>query len=142
MQALRYLTDDERGRILARSERRTFAADDVIVREGEPHEAIYLLTGGRARVEKASEAGPVLVEELAPGDAFGEMSLLDGGVTSTSVVAVEPAEVAVLDLMSIADLLEDDPRLASHLYHSLAVMVIQRLRDRTEEMVRTGPPPG
>ena len=31
---------------------------------------------------------------------------------------------------SIADLLEEDPLLASHLYHSLAVTIARRLRDR------------
>ncbi|MGZ6963962.1 MAG: cyclic nucleotide-binding domain-containing protein [Acidimicrobiia bacterium] len=134
MEALRYLTDDERSRLLARADRRTFAAGEVIVREGEEHEEIYLLVKGGARIEKATPSGPVLIDELGAGEAFGEMSLLDGEVTHTSVITSEPSEVHVLELLSIADLLEEDPLLASHLYQSLAVMLIHRLRDRTNEV--------
>ena len=64
------------------------------------------------------------------GEAFGEMSLLDGS-PALCVVADGPAEAYVLPLASVADLLEEDPTLASHLYHSLAVMLARRLRDRT-----------
>jgi CRP-like cAMP-binding protein len=71
---------------------------------------------------------------MLPGEAFGEMSLLDWSPTHTTVVASEDTEVQVLDLMNIADLLEEDLELASHLYHSLAAMLARRLRDRTEEL--------
>jgi CRP-like cAMP-binding protein len=134
MEALRYLTEDERARLLARAERRTFAAGDVIVGEGEEHEEIYLLVSGRARVEKRTQRGSADIGEMLPGEAFGEMSLLDWSPTHTTVVASEDTEVQVLGLMNIADLLEEDLELASHLYHSLAAMLARRLRDRTEEL--------
>ena len=135
MEALRYLTDDEGSRLLERGERRTYAADEAILREGEPHEAIYIVTMGRVRVEKRTPKGVVRVDEIGVGGAFGEMSLLDGSTTSMSVIANEPVDLVVLDLLSIADLLEEDPVLASNLYHSLAVMLARRLRDRTAELL-------
>jgi hypothetical protein len=48
------------------------------------------------------------------------MSLLDGSPTNSSVIADGPAEVFVFHLGSMADLLEEDAVLASHLFHSLA----------------------
>jgi CRP/FNR family cyclic AMP-dependent transcriptional regulator len=134
MEALRYLTDDERIRLLARSEVREFAAGDEILAEGVEHEAIYLLLSGRARVERNAAGTPIVIDEVATGEAFGEMSLLDGASTHLGVIAAAPCEVRVLELGSIADLLEEDPVLASHLYHSLAVTLVRRLRDRTEEL--------
>ena len=137
MEALRYLTDDERQRLLGRGEQRSFAAGEVVLDAGSPQDAIYLLTTGTARVERRDADGAtVVIDELAAGEAFGEMSLLDGSVTSASVVAVDAVTVVILDLAAIADLLEDDPRLASHLYQSVAVMIARRLRDRTEELAR------
>lgn len=137
MEALRYLTDDERERLLARAEEQSFAAGEVVLPEGRPQDAIYLLTVGSARIELHAADGSVTVlSPLAAGEAFGEMSLLDGSVTSATIVAAEDATVVVLELAAIADLLEDDPRLASHLYQSLAVMIARRLRDRTEELAR------
>jgi len=134
MEAVRYLTDEERIRLLARAESRSWAADEVILGEGEYNEDIYILTGGIARVVRHTERGDVPVGHIHPGEAFGEMSLLDGSPTHLSVVADGPTEAFVLPLMSVADLLEEDPMLASHLYHSLAVMLARRLRDRTREV--------
>jgi len=61
------------------------------------------------------------------------MSLLDGSPTNSSVIADEPTEVFVFHLGSMADLLEEDAVLASHLFHSLAVTLARRLRDRNNE---------
>jgi CRP-like cAMP-binding protein len=130
VEALRYLTDEERVRLLARAESRRYAPNECILGEGEFHEEIYVLIEGSARVEKSGPGGVVLIDRIGPGEAFGEMSLLDGSPTNSAVVADEPAEAFVFHLGNIADLLEEDPVLASHLYHSLAVTIARRLRDR------------
>jgi CRP-like cAMP-binding protein len=70
---------------------------------------------------------------MSAGEAVGEMSLLDGSPTHSSVIADTPVEAFVLPLVAVADLLEEDPTLASHLYHSLAVRLARRLRERTLE---------
>ena len=133
MEALRYLTDDERVRLLARAESRSYEPDAVILGEGDYNEDIYILIGGCARIEKRIGHEPITVGQINVGEAFGEMSLLDGSPTYLSVVADAPSEVYVLPLVAVADLFEEDPTLASHLYHSLAVMLARRLRDRTNE---------
>ncbi len=109
----------------------------MILAEGDYNEDIYILIGGSARVEKRTEHGNTTVGHVRAGEAFGEMSLLDGSPTHLSVVANEPAEAFVLPLAGVADLLEEDPMLASHLYHSLAVMLARRLRDRTSEILNS-----
>jgi CRP/FNR family transcriptional regulator, cyclic AMP receptor protein len=135
MEAVRYLTDEERVRLLARAESHSYAANEVILAEGDYNEDIYILIGGSARVEKNAEPTNTTLGHVRAGEAFGEMSLLDGSPTHLSVVAEEPAEAFVLPLAGVADLLEEDPTLASHLYHSLAVMLARRLRDRTSELL-------
>jgi CRP-like cAMP-binding protein len=131
MEAIRYLTDDERIRFLARAESRSYEPDELILAEGAYNEDIYILIGGSARVEMTAEGTSVTIGRINVGEAFGEMSLLDGSPTLSSVIADAPVEAYVLPLASVADLLEEDPVLASHLYHSLAAMLARRLRDRT-----------
>ncbi len=135
MEAVRFLTDEERIRLLARAESRSYEPNERILAEGDDNEDIYILIGGSARVEKQTPRGDATVGYITAGEAFGEMSLLDGSPTHLSVVADKASEVFVLPLVSVADLLEEDPTLASHLYHSLAVMLARRLRDRTSEIV-------
>ncbi|MCB9563826.1 MAG: cyclic nucleotide-binding domain-containing protein [Kofleriaceae bacterium] len=59
---------------------RRFAAGEVIVREGEPGDACYVIVDGEVRVLKADplqpEAGPVEVARLGGGSLFGEFALL------------------------------------------------------------------
>jgi CRP-like cAMP-binding protein len=135
MEAVRYLTDEERIRLLARAESRSYAPNEVILAEGDDNEDIFILIGGSARVEKQTDDGNATVGRMKVGEAFGEMSLLDGSPTHLSVVANEPAEAFVLPLAGVADLLEEDPMLASHLYHSLAVTLARRLRERMSEIL-------
>jgi CRP-like cAMP-binding protein len=134
VEAIRYLSDEERIRLLARAESRSYAPNEVILGEGEYNEEIYILIGGSARVEHSRRPGAA-IGHMSVGEAFGEMSLLDGSPTHLSVIADEPVEAFVLPLSGVADLLEEDPILASHLYHSLAVMLARRLRDRTSEIL-------
>jgi cAMP-binding proteins - catabolite gene activator and regulatory subunit of cAMP-dependent protein kinases len=139
MEALRYLTDDERERLLARAEERSFASGEVVLAQGKPQDAIHLVTSGTVRAERRAADGTVTVlDTLAEGEAFGQMSLLDGSITSATIAADDPVTVAILDLAAVADLLEDDPRLAAHLYQSLAVMIARRLRDRTDGITSDG----
>ncbi|HVJ98010.1 MAG TPA: cyclic nucleotide-binding domain-containing protein [Acidimicrobiia bacterium] len=131
MEAVRFLTDEERVRFLSRAESRSYEPDEVILGEGDYNEDIFILIGGKARVDKQLETGPKTVAYIGTGEAFGEMSLLDGSPTNSSVVAETAVEAYVLPLVAVADLLEEDPMLASHLYHSLAVMLARRLRERS-----------
>jgi len=130
VEALRYLTDDERVRLLARAETRAYEPNEVILDEGEEHEEIYIIVKGSARVEKTTPTGRVCIDRMGPGEAFGEMSLLDASPTNSAVTADEACEVFVFHLGNIADLLEEDPVLAANLYHSLAVTLARRLRER------------
>jgi CRP-like cAMP-binding protein len=133
MEAVRFLTDEERVRFLARAESRSYEPDEVILGEGDYNEDIFILIGGKARVDKQLDTGPKTVAHIGTGEAFGEMSLLDGSPTNSSVVAETAVEAYVLPLVAVADLLEEDPTLASHLYHSLAVMLARRLRERSSD---------
>jgi CRP-like cAMP-binding protein len=133
VEAVRFLTDEERVRLLARAESRSYEPNQVILGENEYNEDIFILIGGTARVDKHLVNGAKTVAHMSAGEAFGEMSLLDGSPTHSSVIADTPVEAFVLPLVAVADLLEEDPTLASHLYHSLAVMLARRLRERTLE---------
>lgn len=70
----------------------------VIVREGDPSDALYVLAGGRARVVKAGENGDeIALNSLRPGDSFGEMGLLEGTTRMATVRASDDVEVLRLD---------------------------------------------
>ena len=65
------------------------AAGEVLFHEGDASDAMYLLLSGRLKVYAHNDSGrEVVYNELSPGELLGEM-LLDGGLRSASVQALE-----------------------------------------------------
>ncbi len=58
------------------SERVGFDAGKLIVRQGDPADAAYLIIDGEAEVIVATAAGPVTVATLGPNEIFGEIAIL------------------------------------------------------------------
>jgi Cyclic nucleotide-binding domain len=78
--------------ILQSMQPRTFSAGSEIVREGDPGESLFLITGGSASVTTTDEEGGlVALATLGAGDFFGEVSLL----TSRPRTATVRAETVV-----------------------------------------------
>jgi CRP-like cAMP-binding protein len=91
----------------------------TVIREGDPGDAFYVTVEGRAKVVADGKA----IHRLIPGDHFGEISLLDGGARSASVVAETPMTLLRLPRASFLKLVKSDPDLTRALLASLARMV-------------------
>jgi DNA-binding CsgD family transcriptional regulator len=74
----------------------------VLVQEGSPGDDAFVLVSGGAEVV----VGGRRVARIAPGELFGEIAALDGGVRSATVVTTAPSRVAVLDRRTTAELLQ------------------------------------
>ena len=71
-----------------------FKRKEFVLHKGLAGDALLLLINGRLQVTSTSEAGKeVGINFLEPGDYFGEVSLIDGGPRSASVVAVSNSVV-------------------------------------------------
>src|SRR5436305_2470492 len=83
---------------------------DLIVRQGEPADAFFVLAAGRARVVKMNDAGQELsLNLLRSGAQFGEAALLSGGVRNASVRCSSAVEALRLERKDFLDLLEQFP---------------------------------
>jgi CRP-like cAMP-binding protein len=74
--------------------RRREAADSVIVRQGDPGNAFFVVVSGRVRVEKRDEGGQrVHLANLGPGAFFGEFALLSDRRRHATVIADQQAVI-------------------------------------------------
>lgn len=79
-----------------------------LVEEGRPGHEFFVIVSGRARVTRRGET----VAELGPGDAFGELALLDTAPRNATVTADTAMCVATLGNREFAGALADIPSLS------------------------------
>lgn len=91
-----------------------------VVREGEPGDSFYILLAGQAKVVQKN--GKV-VNRLLPGDSFGEISLLDGGERTASVVGETPLVLLELKRAAFHRMLREEPGIAVKMLEYLASML-------------------
>jgi CRP-like cAMP-binding protein len=106
--------------------------DSVVVREGDEGDFLAILVTGKAVILKTHEGEDKVVAELAPGEMFGEMSLVDGQPRFAGCVTTEPSDFAVLSNQSLHALLADHPRLGNKFLMMLLAVSTARLRTATK----------
>lgn len=71
--------------------------DDVLFRQGDPGDSLYILVAGRLQVVGRCAAGRAKVlNELSSGESVGEMALITGEARSADVTALRDSHVACL----------------------------------------------
>ncbi|MFO0876671.1 MAG: mechanosensitive ion channel family protein [Gemmataceae bacterium] len=110
---------------------RRYAHGELVMREGQPFEGLFLILDGEASLTVRDTAGTQLtVAQLTRGDFFGEKSLLSCQTSDVTVTAFTDLEVVVLDTAQLHSLLETTPRLAREIGQVMETrrQAIQRLR--------------
>jgi CRP/FNR family cyclic AMP-dependent transcriptional regulator len=102
---------------------RSFAANAILINEGDTTDSLYILLSGRVKVYASSEDGRELVlAEYGPGEYFGELSI-DGEKRSASIKALEACSCRVVQGSELRQFLADHPDFAMHLTRKLIRMV-------------------
>ncbi len=100
---------------------RTYPAETVIVRQGEPGVGLYVIIRGRASVQQQSADGsPRQLALLGGNEVFGELALLDNAPRSATVVAAADTSALVIPIFDFRELLHDDVDIAVKLLAVLA----------------------
>lgn len=114
--------------------RRELAAGEVLFREGEPGNRLFLLARGAVSIEVGGGARANRIVTFAPGSLFGEAALLDGAVRSATAIAAEDAVVYSLSRPSLETLAARHPAIANKLLLNLGRHLSGRLRQTTDAL--------
>jgi CRP-like cAMP-binding protein len=121
-------TPEEISSIVAVAQEHAYAPGQIIVTQGTPGQAFYLILGGRVGIERD---GSVL-GAFGAGDFFGEMSLLDSAPRSATIRAIDETRCLMLSSWDFKGLIERSPSIAIKLLEVLS----RRLRVADERMAR------
>jgi PPM family protein phosphatase len=124
------LSQPERLVVAPYLEEMVYEAEDVVVREGEPADAFYVVLSGKVRVTR----GSTVLREIRAGGHFGEMALARSRTRSATVRAVGPTRVFSLSRERFHDVVRARPDLGVRLTLRLLDEVGERLRDLTDRL--------
>src|SRR5205085_207492 len=112
------LTADDQRALEAAGETLHYKFGQIVVREGDPSDGVYLISEGAARVvRQAGNARETMLAMLGPGDIFGEMA--SGDVPRMATVRASGRLTAVRVSWEALDrLLEARPHLRGYLQGS------------------------
>ena len=110
----------------------TVKSGTAIFRTGDSGDSLCLIESGRVRISMTDELDKrIVLAELAEGDFFGEIALIDGEPRTADAIAIEDAQIAVLSREDFLSFVRSDPDVAMEMISAVS----HRLR-RTDELLR------
>lgn len=114
---------------------RRLARQQVLFVTGEPADHLLVVRHGRVRVSVTSDRGTELVlAVLGPGDALGDISMVDRGARSADAVATEATELLVVPYLAVEALFASHPEVLRAVAESLAAGM-RRLTEQAADLV-------
>ncbi|HTJ96829.1 MAG TPA: cyclic nucleotide-binding domain-containing protein [Rhodocyclaceae bacterium] len=111
-------------------------AGTEIIAENEQGDFMLLVLDGTMEILRQGPDGlPVRIGLAGPGKTLGEMSLIDGEPRFASCISLRESTFGVLDRASLSQIIADKPRLGVKLMMQLLILVNQRLRLVSAELV-------
>jgi len=102
-----------------------------ITQKGDPGDRLFILLSGKAEV---IDDNGVALAELKKGEVFGEMSLLTGDRVSTTIMTIEPCQVAIMNQKNFRHVLNRFPALQVFFYKLLVSRITKMNMQRAEEL--------
>ncbi len=112
-----------------------FGPGEVILRQGDPGDSLYVIRTGQVAVRIGVLGAWKEVASLGDGQFFGEMSLMTGESRTATVVAVTHVECFVVDKQAVQEILEEKPELAA----TISEILTRRQQELTAEAATTVP---
>ena len=110
----------------------SFDKKKLVIREGDPGEAMYIIKSGMARVYTSRDDQEVELAVLGPGACIGEVATLTGSPRTATVMTMEPCEMFQFSKRQIDAVLEEYPKVKTR----LESLVLGRARDTIEKITR------
>lgn len=121
-------TDRELRMVARQAETITFAAGDILVKQGARGREVFVMVDGKVEVSRDGDT----VAVLGPGDYFGELAILDPAPRDASVLATTSGEALILDQRALFGLLAELP----HFSRKVMVGMARRLHEADNRPVR------
>jgi CRP/FNR family transcriptional regulator, nitrogen oxide reductase regulator len=131
---LRDLAPAVREAVLERAVPRSLERRQVLFREGDEAEAMFLVASGHLKLTQlAADGREVIVRFVGPGEPVAGITALDEGNYPVTAQAAAPAEVLLWPRRVVREICERHPRVRSNLLQTISEHMKEAM-DRTREL--------
>lgn len=99
---------------------KTFSKGTILFREGDPGKDMFIIQSGKVQVKKNVGGEEKVLAELASGEFFGEMALLEGLNRSATVEVTEDSRILVISPDTFQGLLKSNAEIALKMLKKMA----------------------
>jgi serine/threonine protein phosphatase PrpC/CRP-like cAMP-binding protein len=124
------LAERELLRVMQACEVRRYKDDEVVIREGDKGDELFIVLGGRVRVCRGDQT----LTHLGPGELVGEMALIRSVPRSASVTAVGETEIIAIRRADFFDILRNEHEIAVKMLWQFLGVLADRL-DQTNNQL-------
>lgn len=134
------LSDEELQQLMDMAEPVTLRAGDLLIRQGEPGDAAYVLIKGDFEVQKQTGQSLIKIDVRNPGDVVGEMALLSRTPRNASIIAKTDGEALRIPQEAFDKLLRSSTTAAMAVLHWVMARLTQNesLLHQQEKMAALG----
>jgi len=98
-----------------------FAADEIIIREGQPCQGLFIIQSGRVKIFKNSPSGrEMIINVIEDGDSFNEVPVFDQRENPVNVGAVIDTSLWVIDADALRTVVAGHPEAAQQIIINLS----------------------
>jgi len=115
---------------------RVYSDGEVIFREGDKGDGMYVVQSGKVRITRQTSSGDVVLNTIGTGDILGEMAIFDMLPRSATAAALGEARVLSVDKAKLFRLISGDPTTAFKIIESMSSR-IRRLSDELSKYQKT-----
>ncbi len=129
------LDDGELARVAEVCREQSFAAGEVIFREGEAGNRLYLIVDGEVRISRdVPRGGEEALAVLKPGAVFGEMAVFDRSERSTDAIAQGGVRCITIARSDFELLLDFNRDIAYKVLWAVVRLLSRRLRSTNDSL--------
>ena len=102
---------------------KTYKDAEIIIKQGEPGDSLYMIQKGLVEIVKETNRGDVLLARRGKGEIFGEMAVFDHAARSATVRSVGESYVLTTDKKNLMRRIHEDPSVVFRLLQTISTYI-------------------
>ena len=112
-----------------------FAEDSHLAVERASGHRVYLIRRGTVQLYARSRSGEITVRTAGKGESLPLATLIDGGIHFTSVRAMTPVEVLILEREELLRVCRENPEIGFHVFRATSSVLGRRYNETLQRMI-------